>query len=168
MTSPGERRGSAVRPGSRTRVSVPLVLPQNRYPERSASQTYRLTEDLRRGVEGPRGCLINPCSAGLSGHQNYEKIEKDTTSDRGSAVKGSALSLPFPTQTPKKYALETGWSTHQVVRRKVSQSSLGGPNEHSVFASLFLCIEPIGSDIHRIGKLDHTNECRCNTHPYLG
>src|ERR1700678_4356643 len=28
-------KGSAVRPGSRTKVSVPLVLPQNRHPERS-------------------------------------------------------------------------------------------------------------------------------------
>jgi hypothetical protein len=74
-----------VRPGSRTKVSVPSVLPQNRHPERSASQAYRLTEDLRRGVESPRGCLINARSAGLSGHQNYEKIEKITTSDRSVA-----------------------------------------------------------------------------------
>ena len=35
----------------------------------------RVTRRLWRGVEGPRGCLINACSAGLSGHQNYEKIE---------------------------------------------------------------------------------------------
>jgi hypothetical protein len=31
--------------GSHTKLSVPLVLPQNRHPERSASQTYRLAED---------------------------------------------------------------------------------------------------------------------------
>jgi hypothetical protein len=31
----GAAEGSAVRPGSRTKVSVPLVLPQNRHPERS-------------------------------------------------------------------------------------------------------------------------------------
>src|SRR6266852_3292124 len=33
-------------------------LPQDRHPERSASRIYRLTEDLRRVVEGPRGCLL--------------------------------------------------------------------------------------------------------------
>ena len=31
---PSAAEGSAVRPGSRTKVSVPLVLPQNRHPER--------------------------------------------------------------------------------------------------------------------------------------
>ena len=66
--------------------SPPLVLPQNRHPERSASQTFRLTVDLRRGVEGPRGCLTNECSAGLSGHQNQEKIKKVTTSERSRAA----------------------------------------------------------------------------------
>ena len=60
----GEGEGSAVRPGSHTKVSVPLVLPQNRHPERSASQTYRFIEDLRRGVEGPRGCLIDAALQG--------------------------------------------------------------------------------------------------------
>jgi hypothetical protein len=72
--------GSAVRPGSHTKVSVPLVLPQNRHPERSASQIDRVTHRLGRGVEGPRGYLINECSAGLSGHQNREQIEKVTPS----------------------------------------------------------------------------------------
>jgi hypothetical protein len=38
--------GSAVRPGSHTKVSVPLVLPQNRHPERSASQIYRVIQRL--------------------------------------------------------------------------------------------------------------------------
>ena len=62
-----------MRPGSRTKISVPLVLPQNRHPacpglpwERSASQIYRLTEGIWRAVEepvlsvaeGPRGCLL--------------------------------------------------------------------------------------------------------------
>src|SRR3984885_6838238 len=32
----GAAEGPAVRPGSRTKISVPLVLPQNRHPERSA------------------------------------------------------------------------------------------------------------------------------------
>ena len=42
-----------MRPGSRTKVSVPLVLPQNRHPERSASQIDRVTQRLWRGVEEP-------------------------------------------------------------------------------------------------------------------
>ena len=53
--------------------------PEGRHPacpglpwERSASQTYRLTEDLRRGVEGPRRCLIDESSSGFSRHQNYQ------------------------------------------------------------------------------------------------
>ena len=36
-------------------------LPQNRHPERSASQMDRVTQRLWRGVEGPRRCLIYPC-----------------------------------------------------------------------------------------------------------
>src|ERR1700677_2300029 len=32
-------------------ISVPLVLPQNRHPERSAAQIDRLTQRLWRGVE---------------------------------------------------------------------------------------------------------------------
>ena len=47
-------------PGSRTRVSVPLVHPQNRHPERSASPIYRVTQRLWRGVEGPRRCSSYP------------------------------------------------------------------------------------------------------------
>src|ERR1700677_3289769 len=38
--------------------TVVLKLPQGRHPERSASQTYRLTEGLWRAVEGPRGCHL--------------------------------------------------------------------------------------------------------------
>ncbi len=34
-----------------------LVPPERRHPERSASQIYRTTEGLWRGVEGPRRCL---------------------------------------------------------------------------------------------------------------
>jgi hypothetical protein len=44
-----------VRPGSRTKVSVPLALPQNRHPERSASPIDRVTQRLWRGVEGDLG-----------------------------------------------------------------------------------------------------------------
>jgi hypothetical protein len=42
-----------VRPGSRTKVSVPLVLPQTRHPERSASPIDRVIQRLWRGVEEP-------------------------------------------------------------------------------------------------------------------
>jgi hypothetical protein len=61
--------GSAVRPGSRTKVSAPLVPPQTRHPERSASRIYCLTEGLWRGVEGPRRCVIYPCCSELFNHR---------------------------------------------------------------------------------------------------
>jgi hypothetical protein len=65
--NPGERReGSALCPGSRTEVSVPLVLPQNRHPERSASQIHRLTQRLWRGVEGPRGAYLTHAARNFS------------------------------------------------------------------------------------------------------
>src|ERR1700683_513638 len=41
---PSAAEGPAVRPGSHTKVSVPLALPQNRHPERSASQIDRLIQ----------------------------------------------------------------------------------------------------------------------------
>ena len=50
---PSAAEGSAVCPGSRTKISVPLVLPQNRHPERSAPQIDRVTQRLWRGVEEP-------------------------------------------------------------------------------------------------------------------
>src|SRR5580658_7109010 len=40
----GGAEGPAVRPRSRTKVSVPLVLPQNRHPECSASPIDRVTQ----------------------------------------------------------------------------------------------------------------------------
>ena len=49
----GGAEGPAVRPGSRTKVPVPSVLPQTRHPERSASQINRMTQPLWRGVEEP-------------------------------------------------------------------------------------------------------------------
>jgi hypothetical protein len=61
-----------VRPGSRTKVSLPLVLPQNRHPacpglpwERSASQIDRLTEGFLRGVEEPVLSEVEGTSAEL-------------------------------------------------------------------------------------------------------
>src|ERR1700722_19384742 len=47
----GGGEGPAVRPGFRTKVSVPLVLPQNRHPCSSASQMDRVTQHSWRGVE---------------------------------------------------------------------------------------------------------------------
>jgi hypothetical protein len=71
----GGAEGSAVRPGSRTKVSLPLVLPQNRHPacpglpwERSASQIDRLTEGFLRGVEEPVLSEVEGTSAVLDFH----------------------------------------------------------------------------------------------------
>ena len=38
-----------------------VKLPQNRHPERSASQIDCVSQCLWRGVEGPRRCLFYPC-----------------------------------------------------------------------------------------------------------
>jgi hypothetical protein len=65
----GGAEGPAVRPGSRAKVSVPLVLPQNRHPERSASPICRVTQRLWRAVEGPRRCLSYPCCSELFNHR---------------------------------------------------------------------------------------------------
>ena len=62
---PSVAEGSAVRPDSRPKVSVPLVVPQTRHPERSASQIDRVTQHLWRGVEGPRLRLSYPCCSEL-------------------------------------------------------------------------------------------------------
>src|ERR1700733_15679366 len=66
---------SAVRPGSRTKVSVPSVFPQNRHPacpglpwERSASPMDLVIQRLWRGVEGPRRCLSYLCCSELFNH----------------------------------------------------------------------------------------------------
>ncbi len=67
-----------MRPGSRTKVSVPLVLPQNRHPERSASPMDCVTQRLWRGVEGPRRCLFYPCCSELFDHRSPTTICCDT------------------------------------------------------------------------------------------
>jgi hypothetical protein len=66
----GGAEGPAVRPGSRTKVSVPLVPPQNRHPacpglpwERSAPQIDRVTQRLWRGVEEPVLSVVEGTSA---------------------------------------------------------------------------------------------------------
>ena len=74
---PSAVEGSAVRPGSHTKVSVPLVLPQNRHPERSASPIYHLTQCLWRvveepvlsGVEGTSAVLSHSCCSELFNHR---------------------------------------------------------------------------------------------------
>jgi hypothetical protein len=43
--------------------------PQNRHPERSASQIDRVIQRLRRGVEGPRRCLSYRCCSELFNHR---------------------------------------------------------------------------------------------------
>ena len=89
---PSAAEGPAVRPGSRTKVSVPLVLPQNRHPERSASQIDRVTQRfVARSRRTPR--MLNQrmlCRAFRPPKQ--QKIEKYTTSDRSEA-QGPAVSL---------------------------------------------------------------------------
>jgi hypothetical protein len=74
----GAAEGPAVRPGSHTKVSVPLVLPQNRHPacpglpwERSALQIYRVIQRLWRGVEGPRRSLSYPYCSELFNHRAH-------------------------------------------------------------------------------------------------
>ncbi len=42
----------------RTHYHVCFTQQQNRHPERSASQIYRITKGLQREVEGPRRCLL--------------------------------------------------------------------------------------------------------------
>src|ERR1700733_5926585 len=86
----GGAEGPAVRPGSRTKVSVPSVLPQNRHPERSATQTDRLTQRLWRGVEGPRRRSLYPCCPELFDHRSPTTGSVLTT-DHGCTT---ALSLP--------------------------------------------------------------------------
>jgi hypothetical protein len=73
----GAAEGPAVRPGSRTKVSVPLVPPLTRHPacpglpwERSASQIDRVTQRLWRVVEGTSAVLICPCCPELFNHRS--------------------------------------------------------------------------------------------------
>src|SRR5580704_13563530 len=49
-------------------------LPQNRHPERSASQMDRVTQRLWRAVEGPRRSLIYPCCSELFDHRSQTRF----------------------------------------------------------------------------------------------
>jgi hypothetical protein len=64
-----------VRPGSRTKVSVPFVLPQNRHPERSASPIHPVTQCLWRGVEEPVLSVAEGTSALLNLPMLFEAFQ---------------------------------------------------------------------------------------------
>jgi hypothetical protein len=48
---------------------------QNRHPERSASQIYRVTQRFWRAVEGPRRCLSYPCCSDLFNHRSLHRAD---------------------------------------------------------------------------------------------
>src|SRR5271154_5336836 len=50
-----------------------VKLPQNRHPERSASQIDCVTQCLWRGVEGPRRRLFYPCCSELFDHRSRQQ-----------------------------------------------------------------------------------------------
>ena len=58
-----------------------VKFPQNRHPERSASQIYRVTERLSRGVEGPRRCLSYPCCSDLFDHLAQRSLSLNRFAD---------------------------------------------------------------------------------------
>ena len=58
--------------------------PQNRHPERSASQIRRIKKDLGRGVEGPRRCLLADALLGFP-PTNYVGNQKVTISERSAS-----------------------------------------------------------------------------------
>jgi hypothetical protein len=57
---------------------------QNRHPERSASQIYRIPEGLWRAAEGPRRCLLADALASFPA-TNYKEIKKVTSSERSAS-----------------------------------------------------------------------------------
>jgi hypothetical protein len=86
-----------VRPGSRTQASVPLVPPQNRHPERSASRIYRLTQHFWRESKDPKDDYW-PMLFRVFRHQNLKEIKKSQTPSvaEGPAVRpGSLTKLSF-------------------------------------------------------------------------
>ena len=77
LVIPSAAEGSAVRPGSHTKVSVSLVVPQNRHPacpglpwERSALQIHRVKQRLWRVAEGTSAVLIYQCCSELFDHRS--------------------------------------------------------------------------------------------------
>ena len=69
--------------------------PQGSHPERSASQIYRLTEGLWRGVEGPRRCLIYPCCSKLLDHRGRPPFFPGAENQELPSI----LPCPAPTST---------------------------------------------------------------------
>jgi hypothetical protein len=102
----GAAEGSAVCPGSRTKVSVPLVPPQNRHPERSASRISRETQWLWRGVEGPRRCLIRPCCSELFNHRARRRQGKTT---QRLAARKEAQPHPHDPSGVQRPCTDMGW-----------------------------------------------------------
>jgi hypothetical protein len=72
-----------------------LALPQDRHPERSASQIYRLRERLQRVVEGPRGCLLADALQSFPATKTQREIKKSRPPSAADlsrrAVEGSAV-----------------------------------------------------------------------------
>ena len=63
------RRSWPALPASVSAMSL-VNTPQSRHPERSASQVYRVTQHLWRGVEGPRRYLSYRCCSRLFHHRS--------------------------------------------------------------------------------------------------
>jgi len=87
-------------------VSLP-VLPQNRHPERSASQIYRVRQRLWRGVEGPRRCLSCPCCWELFDHRSPPRF------------------LNLDSRQPYRHALTVA-SPSSAYRQQILLSGFGG------------------------------------------
>jgi hypothetical protein len=69
----GEGEGPAVRPGSSTKVSVPLVLPQNRHPERLRSEAVTLFDFSREVID--QNEFVIPTGAKRSGEPALSEAE---------------------------------------------------------------------------------------------
>src|ERR1700728_319483 len=76
----GAAEGPAVRPGSRTKVSVPLVLPQNRHPERSAltdlSRDTAVVARSRRNLDGAYLTHAVRSFSTVKAHQSFFRIDQ--------------------------------------------------------------------------------------------
>jgi hypothetical protein len=114
-----------VRPGSRTKVSVPLVLPQNRHPERSASPIDRVIHRLWRGVEGSRRCLSYPCCSELFDHRPRHSFFLGPRT-RNLLASCYVRRLHLHSRRPHRHALH--WRHQQTVSpsQQILLSGLGG------------------------------------------
>ncbi len=69
----------------RTPYRMCFTQQQNRHPERSASQIYRITKGLKREVEGPRRCLPTDAVRSFPA-TNTRETKKVTSSERSRPV----------------------------------------------------------------------------------